>query len=110
MHLASDSAVRRRVDDTPVDLHDLRPALPRRPLDAAAPYEQRRELLEALELEGPAWRAPAYHAGDGKALLDATRELGIEGVVAKRLDSTYEPGRRSARLAEGQERHASRRS
>jgi bifunctional non-homologous end joining protein LigD len=28
-------------------------------------------------------------------LLEATRELGIEGIVAKRLDSTYEPGRRS---------------
>ena len=59
-------------------------------------YEQRRELLEELELEGPAWRAPAYHRGEGKALLDATRELGIEGIVAKRLDSTYEPGRRTS--------------
>jgi len=59
-------------------------------------YEQRRRVLDALELEGPAWRAPAYHRGEGSALLDATRELGIEGVVAKRLDSPYEPGRRSS--------------
>jgi bifunctional non-homologous end joining protein LigD len=96
MHLASDSAVRRRVKDTPVtyvifdvlylDGHSTLPL----------GYEQRRELLEALELEGPAWRAPAYHRGEGSALLAATRELGIEGVVAKRLDSTYEPGRRNS--------------
>ena len=96
MHLASDSAVRRRVKDTPVtyvifdvlylDGHSTFPLA----------YEQRREVLEALELEGPAWRAPAYHRGEGKALLVATRELGIEGVVAKRLDSTYLPGQRNS--------------
>jgi bifunctional non-homologous end joining protein LigD len=96
MHLASDSAVRRRMRDTPVtyvifDLlylegHSTMPL----------PYEDRRQVLEALELEGPAWRTPAYHRGEGTALLKATRELGIEGVVAKRLDSPYEPGRRTS--------------
>lgn len=60
-----------------------------------APYEERRELLAALELNGPAWRAPAFHRGNGAALLAATREHGLEGIVAKRLDSPYEPGRRS---------------
>jgi bifunctional non-homologous end joining protein LigD len=96
MHLASDSAVRRRMRDIPVtyiafDLLylDGRSTLPLR-------YEQRREVLEALELEGPAWRVPAYHRGEGSALLAATRDLGIEGIVAKRLDSTYEAGRRSS--------------
>jgi bifunctional non-homologous end joining protein LigD len=96
MNLASDSAVRRRVKDTPVtyvifdvlylDGHSTFPLA----------YEQRRELLEALELQGPAWRAPAYHRGEGSALLAATRELGIEGVVAKRLDSAYLPGQRNS--------------
>jgi bifunctional non-homologous end joining protein LigD len=62
----------------------------------ALAYEQRRELLEALELEGPSWRAPAYHRGEGSALLKATRELGIEGVVAKRLDSAYQLGGRTS--------------
>jgi bifunctional non-homologous end joining protein LigD len=96
MHLASDSAVRRRMRDIPVtyvafDLLylDGRSTLPLR-------YEQRREVLEALELQGPAWRVPAYHRGEGSALLAATRDLGIEGIVAKRLDSTYEAGRRSS--------------
>jgi bifunctional non-homologous end joining protein LigD len=88
--------VRRRVKDTPVtyvifdvlylDGHSTFPLA----------YEQRREVLDALELEGPAWRAPAYHRGEGTALLAATRELGIEGIVAKRLDSTYLPGQRNS--------------
>ena len=96
MHLASDSAVRRRMRDIPVtyiafdllylDGHSTMPL----------GYEDRRELLDALELEGPAWRAPAYNRGEGSALLTATKELGIEGIVAKRLTSTYEPGRRSS--------------
>ncbi|HEX5146086.1 MAG TPA: DNA ligase D, partial [Conexibacter sp.] len=59
------------------------------------PYERRRELLDALSLDGPAWRTPRFHRGGGQALLDATREQGLEGIVAKRLDARYEPGRRS---------------
>ena len=59
------------------------------------PYEQRRALLERLGLEGPAWRTPRFHRGGGEALLDATRAQGLEGIVAKRLDARYEPGRRS---------------
>jgi len=96
MHLASDSAVRRRMRDTPVTyvIFDVLYVDGRSTTCLA--YEQRRELLEALELEGPAWRAPAHHRGEGRALLAATRELGIEGIVAKRLDSTYDPGRRTS--------------
>jgi bifunctional non-homologous end joining protein LigD len=95
MHLGSDSAVRRRMRDTPVTyvIFDLLYLDGRSTLPLA--YEDRRQVLEALELEGPAWRTPAYHRGEGSALLAATRKLGIEGVVAKRLDSPYEPGRRT---------------
>ena len=82
----------------PGDLRDLRPPLPRRPLDdLPLSYEERRELLERLELEGPAWRTPAYHRGEGRALLAATKELGIEGIVAKKLDCPYQPGARALR-------------
>ena len=35
-------------------------------------------------------------SGDGDAALRASRELGFEGIVAKRIDSTYQPGVRSA--------------
>jgi bifunctional non-homologous end joining protein LigD len=58
-------------------------------------YQERRARLEELELGGRAWRVPAAHRGEGSRLLEATREQGLEGVIAKRLDSRYEPGRRS---------------
>ena len=96
MHLASDSAVRRRMKDTPVTyvIFDLL-YLDGHPTMSLA-YEDRRALLEQLDLQGPSWRVPAYHPGEGKALQAATREHGIEGIVAKRLDCPYEPGRRAS--------------
>jgi bifunctional non-homologous end joining protein LigD len=59
------------------------------------PYDERRALLESLELSGPSWQVPPSFPGGGQAVLDAARGSGLEGVVAKRLDSRYEPGRRS---------------
>lgn len=61
-----------------------------------APYRQRRELLEALHLHGPHWQTPpCFTAVTGQDVLRVSRERGLEGVVAKRLDSRYEPGKRS---------------
>jgi bifunctional non-homologous end joining protein LigD len=58
-------------------------------------YDERRGALDELELQGEHWQVPpAFHA-DGQAVVDATRAQGLEGVVAKRRDSTYFPGRRS---------------
>jgi bifunctional non-homologous end joining protein LigD len=95
INVSSAGAVRRLSASTPVvyaifdllylDGHSL----------MALPYEERRARLDALELGGPAWRAPANHPGRGRALLDATEAQGLEGIVAKRLDSRYEPGRRT---------------
>jgi bifunctional non-homologous end joining protein LigD len=60
------------------------------------PYVERRRLLDELGIaSGPAWQVPRYSVGNGAALLEATREQGLEGLIAKRLDSVYEPGRRS---------------
>lgn len=59
------------------------------------PYTRRRELLEELTLVGPHWRVGPSVIGDGESVLVAARQHQMEGVVAKRLDSTYEPGRRS---------------
>jgi bifunctional non-homologous end joining protein LigD len=96
MHLGSDSAVRRRMRDIPVTYvaFDLLYLDGRSTM--ALSYEERRKVLDALEFGGPALRAPAYQRGEGSALLAATKELGIEGVVAKRLSSSYEPGRRAS--------------
>ncbi|MFL5819237.1 MAG: DNA ligase D [Solirubrobacteraceae bacterium] len=95
MHLASASAAARRSRQVPVTyvVFDLL-YLDGRTLCPAS-YRERRELLDALALEGPAWRTPGYHAGDGGAMLEASGRQGLEGIVAKRLDSRYEPGRRS---------------
>jgi bifunctional non-homologous end joining protein LigD len=96
MHLASDSAVRRRMRDIPATyvIFDLLYLDGHTTMGLS--YEERRELLEGLELEGSAWRTPAYHRGEGKALLAATRDLGIEGIVAKKLDCPYQPGARAS--------------
>jgi bifunctional non-homologous end joining protein LigD len=59
-------------------------------------YEERRRLLAELDLDGPRWQLPAHHVGDGAALLEAVRSRGLEGIVAKRLDGPYRPGRRSS--------------
>ncbi len=95
MHVTSPSSVRRLAVSTPVvyaifdllylDGHSL--------MDL--PYRDRRARLEGLELGGGAWRVPAAHPGHGAGLLKATGEQRLEGIVAKRLDSRYEPGRRS---------------
>ncbi len=58
------------------------------------PWSQRRELLERLGLDGPRWQVPPVYS-DGAALVRATVEAGLEGVVSKRVDSPYTPGRRS---------------
>jgi bifunctional non-homologous end joining protein LigD len=95
MHVTTPSQVRRLAASMPVvyaifdllylDGHSL----------MELPYRERRGRLEQLELSGPAWRVPASYPEGGASLLEATGTQGIEGVVAKRLDSRYEPGRRT---------------
>jgi bifunctional non-homologous end joining protein LigD len=58
-------------------------------------YVERRELLEALGIEGATWRVPPSFGGHGADVLAASRENHLEGVVAKRAASTYRPGARS---------------
>ena len=59
------------------------------------PYLDRRRALGELLERGPRWLVPAHHVGGGEALLAATAEQRLEGVIAKRLDSTYRPGTRA---------------
>ena len=60
------------------------------------PYRRRRELPGELALDGPAWRTPRQFVGESEALLRVTAEQGLQGVVAKRLDAPYTPGRRGS--------------
>ncbi|MFD8742845.1 non-homologous end-joining DNA ligase [Streptomyces sp. NPDC059616] len=59
------------------------------------PYAERRALLEGLGLDGKHWSTPAAVVGHGAQALEMTRTAGLEGLVAKRLNSVYEPGVRS---------------
>ena len=58
------------------------------------PYEERRAALDDLGLELPII-VPDPTPTHGVSLFEAVTELGVEGVVAKRLGSAYHPGRRS---------------
>ncbi|WP_223166280.1 non-homologous end-joining DNA ligase [Nonomuraea sp. SYSU D8015] len=58
------------------------------------PYRERRERLEDLVTPGTHWQVPAVF-DDAKAVLEATRQLGLEGIVCKRPDASYRPGSRS---------------
>ncbi len=57
-------------------------------------FDERRATLERLELPARVQISPVYD--DGGDLWQVTREHGLEGVLAKRRSSTYQPGRRSA--------------
>ena len=55
--------------------------------------ERRRDLLHRIFAapKDPLRLSPLFHAPSGQ-VLEAVRKLGLEGVVGKRIDSTYEPG------------------
>jgi bifunctional non-homologous end joining protein LigD len=59
------------------------------------PLEARKRRLGELGLRGPNWTTVSYSVGNGAALLAASREQRLEGLVAKRLGSRYTPGKRS---------------
>lgn len=95
MHVADSAAAHRLAGQTPVVyvVFDLLRLQGRSLLHE--PYASRRELLEHLELQGGSFQtAPVFydHAED---VWQASLVQGMEGVLAKRRDSTYEPGRRS---------------
>ena len=59
------------------------------------PLVERKRLLDELHLVGPAWITNGWYPGDGDDLFMVCGELGHEGVVAKRLDAPYLPGKRT---------------
>ena len=96
MHVANERQVARFAREAPVTyvVFDLLWLEGRSLLDA--PYEERRAQLLELGLAGDRWQVPGHHVGDGDALLALSRAQGLEGIVAKRLDCPYTPGRRSS--------------
>lgn len=105
MGLTAQTDVRRAMRQVPVilmvfdvlylDGHDVR----------GRPYLERRELLEGLGLSDRNWQTPQHRVGEGDAMLEAARQTGLEGVMAKRADSRYEEGRRSGAWGKVKVRH-----
>jgi ATP-dependent DNA ligase len=62
------------------------------------PIERRRALLHSMfsASKDPLRLSPLLGAPSDQ-ILEEVRKLGLEGVVAKRIDSIYEPGERAAR-------------
>jgi bifunctional non-homologous end joining protein LigD len=96
LHLTNDSAIKRLAATSPASyvvfdvLH-----LEGRSLTSLS-YDERRLRLEGLHLSGNSFvTADAYRDVKGADILKATKEAGLEGVVAKRRNSTYVPGIRS---------------
>ena len=95
MHLSDAPSISRAVFEVPIfyvlfDVLHLDGRDTRR-----LPYTDRRAILEELSLVGPCWQVTSAQVGGGQVFLDGAKSLGLEGVVAKRLDGKYEPGRRS---------------
>jgi bifunctional non-homologous end joining protein LigD len=96
MHLANAREVRVRAETVPITyvvfdlLHlDGNNVMP-------LPYVDRRRLLTDLVPDDGCWTVPAHRESEGAALLDAVRSRGLEGIVAKKVDSPYLPGKRSS--------------
>jgi bifunctional non-homologous end joining protein LigD len=95
MHVTNPAVVARKANEVPasylvfdvlwLDGNDVMPL----------PWAQRREVLDGLAIAGPSWATTPSFPGEGEELWSAARERGMEGIVAKRIDSTYVPGQRS---------------
>jgi bifunctional non-homologous end joining protein LigD len=55
--------------------------------------ETRKDLLRRMIREEGLLRYSDFHTGNGRAFYDAVAELGLEGVIAKRVNSPYQAGR-----------------
>jgi bifunctional non-homologous end joining protein LigD len=94
MHVRTPTAA--LLERVPIQLYvfDLLHLGPRTTLEL--PYTRRRQLLAELDLDDPVVKTPpSWPNAAGADLLGAAADLGLEGVVAKRLDAPYQPGTRS---------------
>jgi len=64
-----------------------------RPL-VGEPLERRREMFADAIMKESSYRV-SQAVDEGEALFKAAKDAGLEGIMAKRRDSTYTPGRRS---------------
>lgn len=61
------------------------------------PYRERRRRLDELGFEGQNWQTPPAFIGvSGADVRAVSRQHALEGIMAKKLESRYDPGKRSA--------------
>lgn len=97
MNVTSPAQVRQLAAEVPVTYlaFDLLSA-DGRPL-TDQPYRERRARLDELGFEGPHWQTPPAFIGvPGADVQAVSRQYNLEGIMAKRLASRYEAGKRSA--------------
>jgi bifunctional non-homologous end joining protein LigD len=96
MHVSSPAQAAMLAEQTPVLylVFDLL-QLDGRPL-FDVPYAERRALLDGLGLTGRYWQTPPSFPGEDFGAVQAVSVVhGMEGVMAKRLESRYLPGART---------------
>jgi bifunctional non-homologous end joining protein LigD len=94
MHVTDERKVRRLAAEVPVAYMVFDVLYVDGAETSGLAYDERRRVLQALALDGPNWATPAANDGPGADVLAAARSGGLEGVVAKRRDAPYRPGRR----------------
>ena len=57
---------------------------------------ERKGVLERIVNSAPGVQLGSYVETEGKALFDLTKAKGMEGIIAKRKDSIYRPGKRTS--------------
>jgi bifunctional non-homologous end joining protein LigD len=95
MHVSNQREAKRRATADPVSFvaFDLLYIDGRMIMDDT--YDERRARLDALHLSGETFTTTeTFRDVPGRDILDAATANGLEGVVAKRRDSPYRPGRR----------------
>ncbi|HEX3623477.1 MAG TPA: hypothetical protein VHT97_14275, partial [Acidimicrobiales bacterium] len=59
------------------------------------PQSARRDILDRLAIKGHSWQTAPVLDATPEQLMEACRQLGLEGFMAKRVDATYSVGKRS---------------
>lgn len=78
------------VKDAPVTYYPFDIVVPRVPL-----LERKRQLTELLAVQAPHIEEVRYYHGIAAEYNDAVKGYGLEGIVVKRADSTYQKNKRS---------------
>ncbi|MCA1657293.1 MAG: hypothetical protein LC713_06250 [Actinobacteria bacterium] len=93
MHVARPSA--RLLSETPVSFVAFDVLWLDGDLLVDRPQAERREILDSLGIKGGAWQTAPVLDATPDVLMQACRQLGLEGFMAKRVDAPYSVGRRS---------------